>query len=248
MPLIPSEKRVLFLVYLSTLGTWAAYALIIVVLPFRFQELGLSVEEYGVALAAYALGTLVTEGLWGYLAFRIGSPRFLGVLGAVTAASMVFLGFARSFVTLTLMFALYGMLVVYSTPLIRWIGMTAAGPGTASQGLGRLGLFFGIGLSAGTAVGPLIFLIGGFWMNIYVGTAVFVVSTIPLLLVPWASAALPKIRVPGRRSLRALMERQFLFATVLVVLYFMVYTLVTNFLQVPTRSASSMAPWRRPAT
>ena len=231
MSLLSGEKRVLLPVYVSTLGTWAAYALVVVVLPFRFQQLGLSVVEYGAALAIYALGTLATEGVWGYLAFRIGSARFLGALAAATAVSMFVLGFARSFVEFVVLLGLYGMLVVYSTPLIRWVGMNAAGPGRASKGLGLLGLFFGVGLSAGTALGPLIFTVGGFWLNIVLATAVFVISTIPLLVVPWGSVALPKARAPGPGSLRVLLERRFVLATLLVVLYFMVYTVVTNFLQ-----------------
>ncbi len=218
-------------VYAATAGTWAAYALLVVVLPFRFEDVGLSVVEYGVALAIYALGTLATEGLWGYLAFRIGSARALGAVGAATAAVMVALGFARSFVEFAVLLGLYGMLVVYSTPLIRWIGMTAAGPGRASRGLGLLGLFFGIGLVGGTTAGPLLYSWGGFWLNVYVGTIVFVVSTVPLLLVPWGTVPLPGHRTDGRGPLQVLRERRFVVASSLVVLYFMVYTLVSNFLQ-----------------
>jgi MFS family permease len=225
------ERSVLLPVYLASLGTWTAYALIIVVLPFRFEELGLNVFEYGAVLAVYALGTLATEALWGHVAFRLGSVRVLGVLGALTAASMVALGFARSFLAFSIVLGLYGMIVVYSTPLIRWLGMTVSGPGKASRGLGRLGLFFGLGLGTGSAVGPLVYSVGGFWLNIFLGTAVFVASTVPLLLVPWTTVQLPRTRVFERSSLRAVMERRFFLAIVLVVLYFMVYTVVTNFLQ-----------------
>lgn len=231
MALLPGDRKVLLPVYVATLGTWAAYALLVVVLPFRFQQLGLSVVEYGVALAVYAFGTLVTESLWGYLAFRIGSARALGLLGAVTAASMAALGFARSFLVLSVLLGVYGMLVVYSTPLIRWIGMNAAGPGRPSRGIGLLGMFFGIGLSAGTAVGPLLYSLGGFWLNVVVGTAVFLASTVPLLTVPWSSVALPKGPPTGARSVRDLFERRFALATFLVVVYFMAYSVVTNFLQ-----------------
>jgi MFS family permease len=225
------EKRILPLVYLATLGTWGSYALIIVVLPFRFEELGLSVVEYGAALGIYALGTLATEGLWGYLAFRIGSARALGILGGATAVSMLALGFARSFEVFAALLGLYGMLVVYSTPLIRWMGMTAAGPGRASKGLGLLGLFFGVGLSSGTAAGPVIYSLGGFWLSVVVAASVFAVSTVPLLLVPWSSVRLPKARTRAVGSFRMVVERQFVLATGLVILYFMAYTLVTNFLQ-----------------
>ena len=231
MRLLSGERGVLLPVYLSTLGTWAAYALLIVVLPFRFQALGLSVLEYGAALAVYALGTLATEGLWGYLAFRIGTPARLGLLAALTAGAMLALGFARSFVVFCALLGLYGMLVVYSTPLIRWIGMTASGPRTASRGLGVLGVFFGVGLSVGTAAGPLVYASGGFGLTVGVSTVVFVAATVPLLLVRWSRVPLPRAPQQAPRSARALFERRFVLATVLVVFYFMVYTVVTNFLQ-----------------
>lgn len=231
MTFAPGERHVLPPVYFSTLGAWGAYAMIVVVLPFRFQALGLSVLEYGAALAVYALGTLATEGLWGYLAFRIGSARPVAVLGALTAVSMIALGFAHSFVEFALLLGLYGMLVVYTTPLIRWIGMSASGPGTASQGLGRLGLFFGIGLSGGTALGPLLYAAGGFWLNVGVATALFSVSTVPLVMVPWNSVPLPRKPLGTSRPLSEVLERRFTWAALLVVLYFIAYTLVTNFLQ-----------------
>ncbi len=225
------ERSVRLPVYLASLGTWSAYGLVIVVLPFRFQQLGLSVVEYGAALAVYALGLLATEGLWGYLAFRLGSARYLGGLAVATGLSMVALGFARSFVVFCLLLGIYGMLAVYSTPLLRWLGMTASGRGRPSQGLGRLGVFFGLGLSVGTAAGPVLYSVGGFWSNIVVGTTVFAASTVPLLRIPWASVSLPRTRGSGPSPLRALLEQRFAFASALVVLYFMTYTLVTNFLQ-----------------
>ena len=129
------------------------------------------------------------------------------------------------------MLCVYGMLVVYSTPLLRWLGMTSPGSGRASQGLGLLGLFFGLGLSVGTALGPVLYLVGGFWLIVEVGTGVFALSTVPLLMLPWRSMALPRTRESAPRSLHALLDRRFAFATALVVLYFMIYTLVTNFLQ-----------------
>ena len=231
MGLIPGDRRVLLPVYLYTMGTWASYALVIVVLPFRFQDLGLSVVEYGIALAVYAFGTLATEGLWGYLAFRIGSVRWLGSLAVVTAVSLFALGFTSSFPLLVALLGIYGALVVYSTPLMRWIGMTASGPGTASRGIGLLGLFFGAGMTAGTAVGPVLYSLGGFWLNLYAGTALLLVSTIPLLLVRWDAVSLPQGRPRADRSLKALLERRFALATALVVLFFMVLTLETSFLQ-----------------
>jgi predicted MFS family arabinose efflux permease len=68
-------------------------------------------------------------------------------------------------------------------------------------------------------------------LNVYVATVLFGVATVPLLLVPWTSVSLPRGRASGSASLRAVVERQFVLATALVVVFFMAYTLVTNFLQ-----------------
>ena len=213
------------------MGTWAAYALVIVVLPFRFAALGLSVFEYGAVLAVYALGTLATEGLWGYFAFRLGSSPAILLLGGLTATVMFALILPVTFLGFAALLGLYGLLVVYSTPLIRWMGMTASGPGTESRGLGRLSLFFGLGLSGGTALGPVIYTVWGFQFDAMIATVVFIASTIPLALLPWSSLSLPRATRSGRQPLASLFERGFVMAAIVVVLYFIAYSLVTNFLQ-----------------
>ncbi len=227
----PTSRRTLLSLYFSTMGTWAAYALVIVVLPFRFAALGLSVLEYGAVLAVYALGTLVTEGLWGYFAFRLGSSPAILLLGGLTATVMFALILPVTFLGFAALLGLYGLLVVYSTPLIRWMGMTASGPGTESRGLGRLSLFFGLGLSGGTALGPVIYTVWGFQFDVMIATVVFIVSTIPLALLPWSSLSLPRATRSGRQPLASLFERGFVMAAIVVVLYFIAYSLVTNFLQ-----------------
>lgn len=227
----PTSRRTLFSLYCSTMGTWAAYALVIVVLPFRFAALGLSVFEYGAVLAVYALGTLATEGLWGYFAFRLGSSPAILLLGGLTATVMFALILPVTFLGFAALLGLYGLLVVYSTPLIRWMGMTASGPGTESRGLGRLSLFFGLGLSGGTALGPVIYTVWGFQFDAMIATVVFIASTIPLALLPWSSLSLPRATRSGRQPLASLFERGFVMAAIVVVLYFIAYSLVTNFLQ-----------------
>jgi len=88
---------VLGLVYASTSASWAAWALLAVILPFRFESLGLSVVQYGVAIAALALGMLLTESVWGALAFRIGKVRTIVALGAVVVVVYASIGFSTTF-------------------------------------------------------------------------------------------------------------------------------------------------------
>ncbi len=121
------------LVYASTAVSWASYALLAVALPFRFQALGLSVVEYGVAIASLALGMLLTESVWGVLAFRLGNTRTILALGVASALLYAVIGVSTTFVELALSLGLLGALFVFQVPLMRWMALTALGPGTGGE-------------------------------------------------------------------------------------------------------------------
>jgi MFS family permease len=227
----PGSNRVLRGVYLSTVLAMASYALIIVALPFRFQELGLSVFQYGTVLAVYALGMLATESLWGALAFRIGRPRPIVLLGGLVAAILLSIGLSSSYPTFAVTLGLLGMFVIFPVPLMRWLALTARGPGTAGSGTGRYGLFFGAGLVAGTAAGPFLDIQLGFLPLALGAVALSAVSTLILALLPWNDVGLPPRERGTRRQVRAVLTRHFTACSLLVVLYFVTYSLMINFLQ-----------------
>ena len=62
--------------------------LLIVTLPFRFQQLGIPVYEYGLTVGGYAAGMLLTESFWGILAFRLGRPAPLVGIGCAVAGAI----------------------------------------------------------------------------------------------------------------------------------------------------------------
>jgi MFS family permease len=222
---------VLLPVYLSTILAMFSYALVVVVLPFRFQVLGLSIVDYGIALSVFALGMLVTEGLWGAVAFRIGSPPRLLALGVVVAGLLVLLGLSDTFPEFVVTLGLYGALVVFPIPLARWLALTAGGPGTGGRGTGRYVLAFGIGLSAGSALGPTIYSTWGFFATVLVALAVFAVSVVQIAFLPWRSVDLP-VRAPhSPGGLSTILTRHFAVCASLVSLAFIAYTLPTSFLQ-----------------
>jgi predicted MFS family arabinose efflux permease len=226
-----SSARILGPVYLSTLGQATAFSLVLVALPFQFQHLGLSVFEYGVALAAYALGLLVTESLWGFVAFRTATPRMILGLAGVVAALFFAVGFSRTFPEFVLSLTAFAMLLVYPVPVVRWIALNAGGPGTGGSGTGRLGLFFGTGLVAGTTVGPFLFVEVGFLAIVLVGAALFLLSSWVLAALPWSTVSLPSERPKLRGQIREVFTSSFTAGVVLVALYFAAYSLVTSFLQ-----------------
>jgi len=227
----PSPSRVLRGIYLSTVFSMAAYSLVVVTLPFRFQELGLSVLQYGTVLAVYALGMLATESLWGALAFRIGRPRPVVLLGGLVVAILCAIALASSFPAFAVTLGLLGMFVIFPVPLMRWLALTARGPGTAGSGTGRYGLFFGAGLVVGAAAGPFLYVQIGFLSLAVLAAALSATSTLLLAVLPWHEVGLPPRELGARRQVRAVLTRHFALCSLLVVLYFVTYSLTVNFLQ-----------------
>jgi MFS family permease len=225
------ERKLVALVYASTALSWASYSLLIVALPFRFQSLGLSVVQYGVAVAIFALGMLLTEGVWGVFAFRIGNVRTILSLGIVVTLIYAAIGFSNSFLTLTVWLGLLGALGIFQVPLVRWMALTSLGPGTAGRGTGIFGLFAGAGLVVGTALGPLIYVELGFSALTVAVVAFYLVGLALIVLLPWRQVILPP-RQPGFfRHVRDVLTRPFLLAASIVVLAFFARALVWNFLQ-----------------
>ena len=210
---------------------WAAYALLVVALPFRFESLGLSVVQYGIAVAVLALGMLLTEGVWGVLAFRIGNVRTILSLGIVVALLYGAVGVSDSFLTLAVSLGLLGALGIFQIPLVRWIALTALGPGTGGRGTGIFGLFSGAGLVVGTALGPSLYVEFGFSALTLISIAFYLSGLALIVLLPWRQVTLPP-RQPGfLRHVRDVLARPFVLAASLVVFAFFGRALVWNFLQ-----------------
>ncbi len=218
-------------VYASTVLSMFAYSLVSVSLPFRFQALGLSVLAYGAVVAVFASGMLFTEGLFGALAYRIAHRGWILALGAAVAGLFLLLGFATTFATLAVSYALLGALFIFPIPLARWLALTARGPGTEGSGAARYAVFFGVGTITGSAVGPLLFGLIGFDHLVWVAAATWSVSIGVLAAPEWATSGLPR-RIGGIAGpVRRVFTSHFAFLAFLVTLYFTCFALTTNFLQ-----------------
>jgi predicted MFS family arabinose efflux permease len=218
-------------VYAATVLSMAAYALISVALPFRFEALGLSVVEYAVVLAAFALGMLALESVWGALAFRIAARRWLVALGGGVGVLFLAVGASTSFGTLALSLGLLGATMIFPVPLMRWLALTASGPGTGGTGTGRYAVFFGAGIVLGSALGPVAFETIGFpWLTV-VSAALWAVSVAFLALVPWSRIAPAPSRHSLLRQVRGVVTPRLGAVLLLVVLGYVCYSLTSNFLQ-----------------
>jgi MFS family permease len=226
-----SPKGVQRYLYAATAFWGVSIGLISATLPFRFEQLGLPVLEYGVALSVYAAAMIPTESLWGALAFRLGRPRILIAIGAVVCGATLLLGYARSFPLILLAEVLLGAFGVYLAPVLRWVSFTHGGPGSEGTGTGRWSSAFGLGIAVGLALGPVGFVTVGFLDVAIESVAVFAVAVAAAALLPWSRVSLPS-KEPGRRFVvRDVATRPFLIAVVLVVITFTAMTFTSNFLQ-----------------
>lgn len=219
------------LLYTSTVVVWASYSLLAVSLPFRFEALGLSVVQYGTAIAVFALGMLVTETVWGVLAFRIGNLRTMLSLGVLVLVLYLAIDLSTSFLALTVSLGLFGALIIYPVPLFRWMAMIAGGPGTEGKGTGRFGIFFGGGMVVGSALGPLVYATLGFGWLMVVVVGTYAAGLALMALLPWREVRLPRADRGTFSLVRRVMTSPFLFAAVLAVLSYLALTLIVNFLQ-----------------
>jgi MFS family permease len=227
------SRPVLGLVYLSTASGTASVALLMVSLPFRFQQLGYPVNLYGVAAGAYALGSLATESLWGVWAPHIGRRWVNFALGSAVGLIALSIATLSNYLSLTLALVAFGMLVVYPIPLMRWIALTYKGPGTAGQGTGRWGFFFGVGGAFGAAASPFLFVTSGYVSMGFVALGLMMVATVSLTLVPWQAVSIPSRRGDrvSPRRIRQLFTSHFSLCVLAVIFYFVTYSLISNFLQ-----------------
>jgi MFS family permease len=221
----------LSVVYTSTTIVWTAYAMVAVALPFRFEDLGLTVVQYGLAIAGLAFGMLLTESVWGVLAFRLARVRLILLLGLAVTGVFLGLGFVTSFAGLALLLGLLGALLIFQVPLIRWMALTALGPGTGATGTGIYGLFSGAGLVLGTALGPVLFVQVGFTSLAVLSAAVYLAGAALTMFLPWGKVALPGPQAGFARHVREVFTRPFGLIVTLVVLTFIAKSLMLNFLQ-----------------
>ncbi|HYB78625.1 MAG TPA: MFS transporter [Thermoplasmata archaeon] len=220
------------LVYASTAVVWTSYSLLSVTLPFRFEALGLSVVEYGVAIAVFALGMLATESVWGVLAFRIGKLGPILVLGSAVLIVYGCIALSTSFIALTIELAVFGMLIIFPVPLFRWMALVARGPGTEGSGSGRFGLFFGCGMVVGSAVGPYLYVTVGFESLAAIILGTYALGLALMAVLPWRDTHLPRSE-PGAISLvRRVITVPFLYAAGLAAVSYLCFTLIVNFLQI----------------
>lgn len=227
----PRRTGVQVYVYAATAFWGASIGLLSGTLPFRFEQLGLSVFEYGLTLSVYAAGMLPTESIWGAVAFRLGRPPIIIAIGTVVGGATLLLAYARTFPEFLVAEVFLGAFGVYLAPILRWVSFTYGGPGSEGVGTGRWSSVFGLGIAVGLTIGPAGFVAVGFRDVAFGSLGALALAVAAAAMLPWARAALPPVTRGRGLALRTVATRPFLIAVGLVLITFTAMTFTSNFLQ-----------------
>jgi MFS family permease len=227
----PRPAGVQVYAYSATAFWGISLGLLSATLAFRFQQLGIPIFEYGLTLSVYATGMLLTESVWGALAFRLARPPTIVGIGAVVGGATLLLGLAKTFPVFLIAEVLLGAVGVYLAPLLRWVALSYGGPGAEGSGAGRWSSVFWLGVAIGVTLGPVGFVTYGFLDVALVSIGTLAIAVAAAATLPWSLAALPRVPRGSLESLRVLSARPFLIALGLVVIAYTAMTFTTNFLQ-----------------
>lgn len=153
------QKRSLWILSFTLLVVMVGYGLVLPIMPFYIQNMGVGGRELGLLMSTYSLMQLVFTPVWGMLSDRLGRKPVLSIGIFGYAATLLFFGLATQFWMLFLARTLSGILSSATMPT----AMAYIGDNTAdkerSAGMGKLGAAMGVGV----VFGPLL----GGWLSEY---------------------------------------------------------------------------------
>ena len=153
------QKRSLWILSFTLLVVMVGYGLVLPIMPFYIQNMGVGGRELGLLMSTYSLMQLVFAPVWGMLSDRLGRKPVLSIGIFGYAATLLFFGLATQFWMLFLARTLSGILSSATMPT----AMAYIGDNTAdkerSAGMGKLGAAMGVGV----VFGPLL----GGWLSEY---------------------------------------------------------------------------------
>jgi DHA1 family tetracycline resistance protein-like MFS transporter len=220
------------ILFLITFMDLVGFGLLIPLLPFYVQRVGVGPEVITLVLGLYSVGQFIAAPLWGKLSDRFGRKPVLAVTSFGLALSYIMLAYADT-LWLLIFSRLFGGLMAGNIAAAQAYISDITTPETRAKGMGMLGAAFGLGFIFGPAIGGVL---GG---N-DVATADFQAPALAAAIVTFAAAIgvvvflkeslSPEIRaarraqvsVPVAQRLRAAFSRDVL--TMLVIASFLVVT------------------------
>jgi MFS transporter, DHA1 family, tetracycline resistance protein len=143
---------ILFLIIFMDL---VGFGLLIPLLPFYVQRVGVSAEVVTVVLGLYSVGQLIAAPLWGKLSDSLGRKPVLAATSFGLALSYLMLAYADT-LALLIFSRFFGGLMAGNIAAAQAYISDITTPETRAKGMGLLGAAFGLGFIFGPAIGGVL--------------------------------------------------------------------------------------------
>ena len=151
---MPASRARVGVIFFTVLIDLIGFGIVMPILPFYAQRFGASGLAYGVVLAVYSFMQFVATALLGKLSDRIGRRPVLLATMLFNAVGYTLFAFAGSYWVLFLSRVVSGFAGGNISAAQAYMADITT-PAERSRGMGIVGAAFGIGFSAGPAVGGL---------------------------------------------------------------------------------------------
>ncbi len=169
----PQQRRSLLVLFLTGLLFWISIAVLLPTLPAYLEEIGISQQQIGLIIGAFAIGLLATRPLLGKLADTRGR-KFVLVIGTVVSA-IAPLGYltVTSVPLLMVIRAFHGISIAAFTTAYSTLIVDLAPPKQRGEIIGLMSLANPLGVAIGPAIGGYLQVSGRydqiFWISIIGG-------------------------------------------------------------------------------
>jgi MFS transporter, DHA1 family, multidrug resistance protein len=148
-----ANRKNLYILSFTLLVVMLGYGMVMPIMPFYIENLGVGGTELGWLMATYSLMQLIFAPIWGALSDRYGRKPILsvGVLGY--AITLLMFGLSTTFWMLFIARSLSGILSSATNPTAMAYISDNAPEKERSKGMGQLGAAVGIGVIFGPLMG-----------------------------------------------------------------------------------------------
>ncbi len=170
----PSERQSLLVLFITGLLFWTSIAILLPTLPAYLDAIGISQQQLGLIIGAFAIGLLFSRPIVGKLADTRGRKIVLIIGTAVAAVAPIGYLSVTSVPLLLFIRAFHGISIAAFTTAYSALVVDLAPPKQRGEIIGLMSLVNPIGVAIGPAIGGYLQVTGMystiFWISILSGT------------------------------------------------------------------------------
>ena len=170
----PHERQSLFVLFVTGLLFWASIAILLPTLPAYLDAIGISQQQLGLIIGAFAIGLLFSRPIVGKLADTRGRKIVLIIGTAVAAIAPIGYLTVTSVPLLLFIRAFHGISIAAFTTAYSALVVDLAPPKQRGEIIGLMSLTNPLGVAIGPAIGGYLQVTGMystiFWISILGGT------------------------------------------------------------------------------